>query len=225
MIRNILIAIAVLIFIALIAVFVVHRKISSAGAKPLDIQNPAEVPEVKASLERRLAKVEPPQGPPGAAPAATPSPTAGREEKLPITADELSALLDRLIPNEGLKFKVGVANGLAHVQLSVPAAEVTKLGKDQLGPAASYIDGSMKWVNVDMLAAMALADGKLTVTVKEVRQPPFLTVGTLQPILDNMLAQRPPGPVQSMKGDPPFELTGLQLEGDSAVVTIRRLSK
>lgn len=225
MVRKLLIAVALLVVIAVLGVFFAYRKFTAAGAKPLEIQNPAEVPEVKASLERRLNKVEEPKAPAGQpaapSPAAGAAPVAGREEQLPITADELSALIDRLVPGENLKLKVAVTGGLARVQVSVPASEV----KPHLGDAASYIDGSMKWLNIDMVASIAMTDGKLAIQVKEIRQPPLITVAALQKIVDGALAQRPAEGIRSIKGDPPFELTGLALEGDAAVVRVRRLLK
>lgn len=220
-VKWIAIALGAILLIAGGVLFWMHRKITWQAAAPLDI--PALSPEVTTSLDRRVSKVTPTLPSPIApdSPAAAGFPT----ETLTLMPEELTLLVQRLLPPvDGMRLAIGISGGVAEIRMSLPSKELTRNAGAQLGSMKSYIDSNIAWVNVHARAGIRYTAGKLTVSVKEVKQPSYLAADKLQALLDRALSAAPAGaPLITRAGELTVQILDLDLDADVAIVKVVRL--
>jgi hypothetical protein len=210
-----------LLFIVLLILFVcgvafwAYQGVVAAGANPIEVPGSAADPKVAAAVNQKL----------GALPAPAPSASPAAPQGLVLTNDELTELLSRLAPAiEKLKMHVEVADSSAHLRASVPSSELLRFLRPHLGSTISSMAEAVTWVNLDVRAQVSLAERKFKMTVQEVKQPPYLSAARLQSVLDSYLAERPAKAVLSRRGEPPFELVGLELKGSTANAVVQRVA-
>ena len=217
MIKKILIGIVVVVLaVVAVALFFAH-KVATQAAQPLDIPDVAGKPEVLTSLKQRVAKVAAKLSAPGA-PAA-----AAEPESISVGGDELTLIVAKLLPDiPGMRLKVDVVNGQLDLKLSMPTKELTSRFGSILGPLKEMFDRGLVWINIVAKADMHFGDGKLTLTVKEVREPSWLKPASLQSILDEAMKGVPPGPIVVPLGDTAFKLVELDLQGSEAALKVTK---
>ena len=219
-IKWIAIVLGVLLVAAAGAFFYVRHRLTKGSEKPLEIPDVVSDSKVQFSLKRNVEQHSYMAGPPSpgaSAPPATPG-------SVSLTGEELTLLVAKLLPPiPGMKMLVEINDGKADLKLSLPTKELMKVVKDELGSVGDYIENNLQWVNVNAQATLRLADGKLEIAVKAVRQPDFISPKQLQQIVDNALKQRPPGPIVVPLDGMPFQVLELDLDGNVAITKVARL--
>ena len=212
MMRHALVLVTATGVLTLLLIAHSYRRYINPSASPLELRHHAPADDVAASLKKRLKQKT----------SLPPGPEPGPPMPITLTSDELTLMLTKLLPLEAIRFDAEIVEGAAVLTLAIPAAEFARLPPPTQALVRT-LQPALAWLNVRATAKLKALQGKLQLSVLEVREPDWLDRAYVQAILTALVARLPAGPPRVLQDEYSFAVEDIELDGDVAIVGARRL--